>query len=68
MVGDLVAAENYIEMLLDYSSKHTLALWHAFGRSYQGVLIIKRGDTAFGFGCCVTASTNSAKSGTPPCD
>ena len=49
MVGDLAAAENYVEMLLDHSVKHALALWHAFGRSYQGVLVIRRGDTVSGW-------------------
>ena len=48
LVGDLAAAEIYVEMLLDHSKRHALALWHAFGRSYQGVLIIRRGDTAAG--------------------
>ena len=28
--------------------RHALALWHALGRSYQGVLVIKRGDLGTG--------------------
>jgi predicted ATPase len=42
--GDLVAAERYLQTLLDHSKRHALARWHAWGRSYQGVLVIKRGD------------------------
>ena len=48
LVGDLTAAEHYVEMLLDQSTRAALALWQAWGRSYQGVLGIKRGDFATG--------------------
>ena len=44
LVGDLAAAEHYVEMLLDHSARHALARWRAFGRSYQRVLVIKRGN------------------------
>jgi predicted ATPase/DNA-binding winged helix-turn-helix (wHTH) protein len=47
-VGDLAAAEHYVEMLLDYSTRHALARWRAFGLSYQGVLLIQRGDLSIG--------------------
>src|SRR6202049_4620795 len=42
-MGDLAAAEHYVEMLLDHSTRHALARWRAFGRSYQGVVLIPRG-------------------------
>jgi predicted ATPase len=48
LVGDLAAAEHYVRMLLDHSARGALALWQAWGRSYQGVLVIKRGDSATG--------------------
>ncbi len=48
LVGDLAAAEHYVEMLLDHSTSHALALWQAWGRSHQGVLVIKRGHPATG--------------------
>ena len=47
-VGDLAAAEHYVMMLVDHSTRHALALWQAWGRSYQGVLLIERGDSATG--------------------
>jgi predicted ATPase/DNA-binding winged helix-turn-helix (wHTH) protein len=47
-MGDLAAAEHYVEMLLDHSTRHALARWRAFGRSYQGVLLIQRGDLSIG--------------------
>jgi predicted ATPase/DNA-binding winged helix-turn-helix (wHTH) protein len=46
--GDLVAAEHYVGMLLDHSSRHALAFWGAWGRSFQGALVSKRGDAAGG--------------------
>jgi predicted ATPase/DNA-binding winged helix-turn-helix (wHTH) protein len=42
--GDLTAAERYFGSLLDHSTRHALAVWHAFGFSHQGALAIKRGD------------------------
>jgi predicted ATPase len=47
-VGDLVAAEHYVGMLLDHSTRFALAFWRAWGRSYQGALVIKRGDVTTG--------------------
>jgi predicted ATPase/DNA-binding winged helix-turn-helix (wHTH) protein len=48
-VGDLVAAEHYVSMLLDHSARFALTFWAARGRSYQGALVIKRGDVDTGF-------------------
>jgi predicted ATPase len=48
LTGDLAAAEHYTTMLLDHSTKHALALWRACGRSFQGVLVIQRGDVITG--------------------
>jgi predicted ATPase/DNA-binding winged helix-turn-helix (wHTH) protein len=41
---DLAAAERYIAMLLDHSTRHALPFWGTLGRTFQGVLAIKRGD------------------------
>ncbi len=48
LTGDLAAAEHYGTMLLDHSTRHALALWRACGRSFQGVLVIQRGDVITG--------------------
>jgi predicted ATPase len=48
LTGDLAAAEHYTTMLLDYSTRHALALYRACGRSFQGVLVIQRGDVITG--------------------
>jgi len=48
VVGDLTAAEYYVGMLLDHSTKHALANWRANGRCFQGGLVVKRGDVAAG--------------------
>jgi predicted ATPase len=47
-VGDLAAAQHYVEMLLDHSTRHALARWRVFGRCYQGLLVIQQGDLAIG--------------------
>jgi predicted ATPase/DNA-binding winged helix-turn-helix (wHTH) protein len=54
-VGDLVAAERCVAMLLDHSAKHVLALWHAWARCLEGVLFIKRGDVETGLRLLRTA-------------
>jgi predicted ATPase len=48
LTGDLAAAEHYVGMLLDHSTRHVLALWHAFGRCCQAMLAIQRGDLRVG--------------------
>src|SRR5262249_46456787 len=47
-VGDLVAADRYVTMLLENLARHGLAVWHAWGRCFDGVLRIKRGDVDVG--------------------
>jgi predicted ATPase len=46
--GDLTAAESYVGTLLDRSTRHALAVWHAFALCHQAALAIKRGDVASG--------------------
>jgi len=46
--GDLAAAERYLDMLLDYSAKHALGLWHDWAKCLRGVMLVKRGDNAAG--------------------
>jgi predicted ATPase/DNA-binding winged helix-turn-helix (wHTH) protein len=48
LTGDLAAAEHYSTMLLDHSTRHALALWRACGPSFQGLLVIQRGDVITG--------------------
>src|SRR5262249_17677125 len=47
-VGDLVAVDRCVTMLLDNSARHGLAVWHAWGRCFEAVLHIKRGDVHAG--------------------
>jgi predicted ATPase len=46
--GDLGMADQYVELLVDLSTKHSLARWRAFGLSHRGALAIKRGDLGAG--------------------
>ena len=48
LVGDLVAAENFIDLLLDQSRDHGLDVWHAIGLGFKGVLQIKQDGLASG--------------------
>jgi predicted ATPase len=65
-VGDLAAAEHYGGMLLDHSTRHALARWRAFGRSYQGVLLIQRGDLSIGLRLLRAAFAELTAAGTVP--
>jgi len=46
--SDLGLADHYVEILLDVSNTPELSRWHSFGRCFQGLLIIDRGDAASG--------------------
>ena len=48
LIGDLVAAEHHVAVLLDQSTRHALARWRACGLSYQGALAVERGDVLNG--------------------
>jgi len=48
LVGDLVAAEDWLKVLLDQATRRALELWHAWGHCYRGALIIRRGDGVTG--------------------
>ena len=48
LVGDLAAAEHYVRVLIDYSTRHALGHWQAIGRCHQGALAIKRSDVVTG--------------------
>ena len=65
LVGDLAAAEHYVGMLLDHSTRHALPLWHAWGRSHQAVLVIHRGDVITGLRLLRTAFDELGKSRSP---
>jgi predicted ATPase/DNA-binding winged helix-turn-helix (wHTH) protein len=42
--GDLVAAESYIRMLVEHTTRHGLGLWQAWGNCFEGMLLIARDD------------------------
>jgi hypothetical protein len=43
MARDLDAAERYVEMLLLRSAREGLAIWHAWGKCFKAILMIKCG-------------------------
>ena len=64
--GDLAAAEHYVEMLLDHSTRHALSRWHVYGRCYQGMLVIQRGDVDTGLRLLRAAFDEPAAAGSAP--
>jgi predicted ATPase len=64
--GDLAAAEHYVEMLLDNSTRHALSRWHVYGRCYQGMLVIQRGDVGTGLRLLRAAFDEPAAAGSAP--
>jgi predicted ATPase/DNA-binding winged helix-turn-helix (wHTH) protein len=42
--GELAAAERFVAALLEHSARHDLARWHAWGRCFNGILMIKQGS------------------------
>jgi predicted ATPase/DNA-binding winged helix-turn-helix (wHTH) protein len=54
-VGDLATTERYVAMLLESSAKVALGFWQGWGHSYEGQLLIKRGDVVAGVRCSRTA-------------
>jgi predicted ATPase/DNA-binding winged helix-turn-helix (wHTH) protein len=46
--GNLVAAERYLNMLLDHTAKHALEAWHAWALCFRGAVLIRRGEDAAG--------------------
>jgi predicted ATPase/DNA-binding winged helix-turn-helix (wHTH) protein len=65
-VGDLAAAEHYVEMLLDHLTSHALARWRVFGRFYQGMLVILRGDLDTGLRLLRAAFDEPSAAGSAP--
>jgi predicted ATPase/DNA-binding winged helix-turn-helix (wHTH) protein len=61
LVGDLVAAEHYVGMLLEHSTRHALTVWCAYSRCYQGALAIKRGHIGPGAGLLRAGFTELGK-------
>jgi hypothetical protein len=47
-VGDLARVQRYVDLLLEQSAKNALAFWSVWGRCFEGVLLIRRGDAATG--------------------
>jgi predicted ATPase len=65
-VGDLEVAEDYVEMLLDNTTRHALSRWHIYGRCYQGILVIQRGDVGSGLRLLRAAFDEPAAAGSAP--
>ena len=54
-VGDLAAAEQHVTLLLEHSRRQALDFWQAYGRCFEGVLVIKSGRITDGLVMLTTA-------------
>lgn len=48
MAADLQGAQYYTDLLLSRSARDGLPIWHAWGRCFRGILLIKQGDLSAG--------------------
>jgi predicted ATPase len=64
--GDLAATERYVAMLLADSATYALPRWRVFGRCYQGVIAIRRGNVDTGLQLLRAAFAEPAAAGSAP--
>jgi predicted ATPase len=48
LAGELAAAERYTAMLLHHTRDRALELWNAYGRLFQGEILVRRGEVGSG--------------------
>jgi len=65
-IGDLAAAERYLSMLLDHSTKLAMAVWQAGGRCLKGALLLKQGRVNSGLDLLRGALDELRKTGSVP--
>jgi predicted ATPase len=46
--GELTTADRFVKLMSDLTMKHALERWHAWGQCFEGVLLIKRGESGAG--------------------
>jgi predicted ATPase len=63
LVGDLAAAERYLALLLDHSTRHGLALWATMGRCFQGIVALRRGKHEAGLALLKAAVNDLREAG-----
>jgi predicted ATPase/DNA-binding winged helix-turn-helix (wHTH) protein len=44
LMGDLGMADRLVTMLIERATRHSLDIWHAYGRCFEGILLIRRGN------------------------
>jgi len=55
LVGDAATLQHFVAMLLDQSAHHGLTVWQAWGRIFEGTLLIMRDEVASGLDLLRTA-------------
>jgi predicted ATPase/DNA-binding winged helix-turn-helix (wHTH) protein len=44
LTNELDAADRFTTMLIEYATRHSLDVWNAYGRCFEGILLVRRGD------------------------
>jgi predicted ATPase len=47
-IGDLIRLGRFVDLLIDHSERNALDFWHAWGRCFKGVLLIRKGHAHVG--------------------
>jgi predicted ATPase len=63
LTNDLAAADRFTTMLIGDAVRHSLDVWHAYGRCFEGILLIRRGDFARGLARLRTAGGQLRQAG-----
>jgi hypothetical protein len=44
LTSDLAAADRFTTMLMEQATRHSLDVWHAYGRCFEAMLLLRQGD------------------------
>jgi predicted ATPase len=63
LTGDLAAAHRFTTQLLEQSTRYSLNVWHAYGRCFEGISLIRQGDVNRGLALMNGAAGDLAQAG-----
>jgi len=67
LTGNLTLAHRFTTLLVEYATRHSLDVWHAYGRCFEGVLLIRRRDFDRGLPVLRSAASELRQSGFMQC-
>ncbi|HUA57011.1 MAG TPA: winged helix-turn-helix domain-containing protein [Candidatus Sulfotelmatobacter sp.] len=63
LAGDLALAERFTALLIEQSVRFSLGVWHAYGRCFEGIARIRRGDVDRGLASLRAAGSGLSQGG-----